>query len=190
VDRVKKSFPNYHREVDELFKNRPFLETINFSTVGKLRGLNTKTLAAHELTHSIFSVADNWSGNSPILDPLKAIDELEDFQNQVNAFYYDRGTESTQLRNQKLIKVGDEALDISTYSRRIEDKLFNVLSPMAAEEARANTGANLLTRLAFGNYATTDINDTYNTIGGFKHYLDAESYADSLLRKHSFFFQF
>ena len=151
--------------------------------------MNTTTLSTHELTHSIFSAAQKSNQGPAIFDPYKAIDELEDFQDQVNAFFYDRNTESTQLKNQKLLKVGDEALDISTYSRRIEDKLFNVLSPMAAEEARANTGANLLTRLSFGKYASTDLDDTYARIGGFSNYLDAETYADSLLRKHSLFGQ-
>ena len=151
--------------------------------------MDTTTLSTHELTHSIFSAAEKSNQGPAIFDPDKAIDELEDFQDQVNAFFYDRNTESTQLKNQKLLKVGDEALDISTYSRRIEDKLFNVLSPLAAEEARANTGANLLTRLSFGKYASTDIDDTYGRIGGFSHYLDAETYADSLLRKHSLFGQ-
>ncbi len=151
--------------------------------------MDTTTLSTHELTHSIFSAAENSNQGPAIFDPDKAIDELQDFQDQVNAFFYDRNTESTQLKNQKLLKVGDEALDISTYSRRIEDKLFNVLSPLAAEEARANTGANLLTRLSFGKYASTDLDDAYGKIGGFSHYLDAETYADSLLRKHSLFGQ-
>ena len=157
--------------------------------MGKLKNLNTVDIATHELTHSIFSAAEKSNQGPAIFDPDKAIDELEDFQDQVNAFFYDRSTETEALKNQKLLKVGDEALDISTYSRRIEDKLFNVLSPLASEEARANTGANLLTRLSFGKYATTDIDDAYNTIGGFSHYLDAETYADSLLRKHSLFGQ-
>jgi len=189
VDRVKKSFPNYHKEVDEIFTNRPSLETINFSTVGQVRNLNTVHVATHELTHSIFSVADNWSGNDPIYNPLKAVDELQGFIDEVDAFYYDYNTESMQLKKQKLLKVGDEALDISTYSKRIEDKLFNILSPMAAEEARANTGSNMLRRLTYGKHVVTNIDDTYNVIGGFGGYLDTENYADKLLRKHPLFSQ-
>lgn len=188
MDRAKKSFPNYHKEVDELFAGRP-AETINFSTVGKLRGLDTSTLATHELTHSIFSVADNWSGSDLIHNPLKAVDELAGFIDQVDAFGRERTEEAAQLRNQKLIKFGDEALDISTYSKRVEDILFNTLASNAAEEARANTGANLLTRLAYGKHVATDIDDIYNTIGGFHNYLNTEDYTDVLLRKHSFFGQ-
>ena len=189
IDRVKKSFPNYQKEVDELFTKRSALDRISFTTVGKLKGLDTVSVANHELTHSIVSAAERSSQGLIIFDPDKPIDELEDFQNQVNSFFYDRSTETEALKKQKLLKVGDEALDISTYSRRIEDKLFNILSPLAAEEARANTGSNLLTRLSFGKYATTQLDDAYSTIGGFSHYLDAETYADSLLRKHPLFGQ-
>lgn len=58
---------------------------------------------------------------------------------------------------------------------------------MAAEEARANTGANLISRLAYGKEFVTDIDDAYDTVGGFRHYLDTEHYVNSFLEKHPLF---
>lgn len=188
IDRVKKSFPNYHREVDELFARRSDqLDQVSFSTIGKLRGLDTVTLTGHEFTHSIFGVADQFSNVDLIHDPNKAVDRLGDFIGKVDTGFRDRSEEAHLLRKQKLLKVGEETLDISTYSKRIEDSLFDVLSYMAGEEARANTGANLLGRLAYGKDLVTDINDTYNVIGGFKGYMDVEDYTDNLLRMHPAF---
>jgi hypothetical protein len=66
--------------------------------------LDTTTVSTHELTHSIFSAAEKSNQGPVIFDPDKAIDELDDFQDQVNAFYFDRSTESTQLKNQKLLR--------------------------------------------------------------------------------------
>ena len=62
--------------------------------------MNTVTLSNHELTHSIFSAAQKSNQGPAIFDPGKAIDELGDFQDQVNAFLDDHSTESTQLKKQ------------------------------------------------------------------------------------------
>ena len=74
------------KEVDELFTQGSTLDRISFTTVGKKRGLDTTTVSTHELTHSIFSAAEKSNQGPVIFDPDKAIDELDDFQDQVNAF--------------------------------------------------------------------------------------------------------
>lgn len=136
----------------------------------------------------MFGLADDLSGNADLIfDPDKPIDALSDFIGKIDTFVRDRSDESMELRRNGLIKIGDETLDISTYSKRIENHLFDVLSVTAAEEARANTGANLLGRLAYGKEFATDIDDTYNVLGGFSDYLDVNVYSESLLRKHPVF---
>lgn len=155
--------------------------------MGKLGGLDTRQVTTHEFTHSMFSMADKWSGNPTIHNPLKAVDELQDFVDKINDFFIDQSPEALALKKQNFLKIGNENLNIATYSKRIEDKLFGPLSQMAAEEARANTGANLLGRLAYGDKYNTPMEDVYRSVGGFSHYLKTESYAEKLLRKHPLF---
>jgi hypothetical protein len=189
VDRVKKAFPNYVDEVDQLFTKRAHqLDNITFSTLGKLGDLDTATLATHEFTHAMRQVAEQFSQvGENIFGAEEAIQNFHSFREQVRGQLYDTSAEVIELKQKKLLKVGEEALDISTYSKRLENELFNALVSNAAEEARANTGANLLTRMAFGKEASTQLDDMYVALGGFRGYLDTNYYAETLLKEHPFF---
>jgi len=189
VDRVKKAFPSYVDEIDQLFATRTHqIANLTFSTIGTLRGLDAPSLVAHEFTHAMRQVADTFAPLGDNIDNVEQlVDNYEEFVTKVDTSFYDFSSEGMKLKEQNLLKVGEEALDISTYSRRIENELFNLLSGHAAEEARANTGANLLTRMAFGKESITHVDDVYDALGGFQGYANTDHHIETLLRKHPVF---
>jgi hypothetical protein len=126
----------------------------SISRVDRNISLRSKSLdfgirtAAHEYTHALSQTSMHFAG----IDELFYKNEMaERASDQFINFDARKGVDSVGPNGEKLLKVGDEAYNISRYSKHIEHLISAEYLMLATEEAVAETGSNLITRLAYGD---------------------------------------
>jgi hypothetical protein len=145
-----------------------------------------ESILSHEYTHGLMQLSDYFREGDVF--PRTYANNMSKNINEFQTIAQASISNSENKVGGKLFHIGEEALDISTYSRRIEENLYRDLTTIVAEEARAETGANLINRLAYGQHYNSRADDSiYHRIGGFESYVNSKVESEVSLRLHPYF---